>query len=57
MKKKLEIHLTGGWTDIWDAENGEFDDYSYDGTALIIKKKGEMVGLYNMSSIICAALS
>lgn len=53
MNKKLVIHLVGGWTDIWDAEKGDYDDFSDVGTALIIKKNGEIVSRYNMAFIIC----
>lgn len=39
--------------DIWDADKGEWDDYTYgDGMAFIIKKDGEQVGIYNMNSVV-----
>lgn len=50
--KTLEITLKNGRFVTW--ENGEWDSYYYDGSAVIIKKDGFLVGLYNLANIICA---
>lgn len=48
----IEVTLKGGHSAIWEADKGEWDDYSYDGMAFIIKKKGTWVGIYNMNHVI-----
>ncbi len=53
-RKILEITLKNGHVVVWDADKGEWDDYSYDGSAFIVKKDGDYVGIYNMDSVICA---
>lgn len=50
---RIEITLKGGHTAYWEADKGEWDDYAYDGTAIIIKKNGAWVAIYNMDSVIC----
>ncbi len=47
----IEISLKGGHTAIWEASKGEWDDYSYNGSAFIVKKDGVWVGIYNMDVV------
>lgn len=47
----IEVSLRGCHTAIWDATKGEWDDYSYNGSAFIIKKDGAWVGIYNMDCV------
>ncbi len=48
----IEIALKSGHSAVWEADKDEWDDYIYDGTAFIVIKDGEWVGIYNMDSII-----
>lgn len=50
MDKIIVIIFKNGNSATWRQE--EWDDYSYDGKAFIIKKCGEWVGIYNFDSII-----
>lgn len=56
MEKKnyntVEVTLKDGQSAIWEAEKGDWDDYSYDGKVFIIKKDGAWVGIYNIDSVI-----
>ena len=52
MDKVLVIVLTNGRKVVWTPT--EYDDYSYDGKAFIVKKNGEWVGIYNFDSVISA---
>ena len=52
--KILEITLKNGRFVTW--KDGEWDSYYYDGSAIIIKKDGFLVGLYNLANIICAVM-
>lgn len=47
----IEIFLKGGHTAVWEANKGEWDDYSYNGSAFIVKKDGVWVGIYNMDCV------
>ncbi len=47
----INVALKTGMTAVWDAEKGEWDDYSYDCGIFIIKKDGAWVGIYNMDVI------
>lgn len=49
---KIEISLVGGYSAVWEAEKGEWDDYAYDGMVFIVKKNGSWVGIYNMNHVI-----
>ena len=40
-----------------NADDGDWDDYSYDGKVFIVKKNGTWVGLYNMDCIRCIVVS
>lgn len=50
--KTIEVTFSNGHSAIWEAEKGEWDDYSYDGKVFIIKNGGAWVGIYNMSHVI-----
>ena len=52
MDKVLVIVLKNGRKVVWTPI--EYDDYSYDGEAFIVKKNGEWVGIYNIDSIVIA---
>lgn len=54
MYKRLEITFKSGETVVYP--EGEWDDYSYDGTAVCVKLKGAWVGIYNFASIFCVEL-
>ena len=43
--------LKNGMTACWEADKGEWDDYTYDGKAFIVKKNREYVGIYNMDCV------
>ena len=48
----IEITFNNGQSAIWEANKGEWDDYSYDGMSFVIKKDGAWVGIYNMNHVI-----
>ena len=48
----IEITFNNGHSAIWEANKGEWDDYSYDGRSFIIKKDGAWVDIYNMNHVI-----
>lgn len=48
----IEVALKNGHSAVWEANKDEWDDYAYDGKALIIKKDGAWVGIYNFDGII-----
>ena len=48
----IEVTFNNGHSATWEASKGEWDDYSYDGMAFIIKKSGMWVGIYNMNHVI-----
>lgn len=48
----IKITMANGSVVCWEASKGEWDDYAYDGTAFIVKKCGEWVGIYNMNHVI-----
>lgn len=48
----IEVTLTDQQTAVWEADEGDWDDYIYDGTAFIIKKDGAWIGIYNMDHVI-----
>lgn len=52
----IEVTLANRHTATWEADKGEWDDYSYDGKAFIIKKNGSWVGMYNMNHVICVVV-
>lgn len=48
----IKVTFKNGRSATWEAEKGEWDDYTYDGKVFIIKKDGAWVGIYNMDIVI-----
>jgi hypothetical protein len=53
-KIRLEITFNSGETVTYQPE--QWDDYAYDGKAVIVKLRGAWVGIYNFDSVRCLAL-
>lgn len=51
---KLEITFTSGETITYQPE--QWDDYAYDGKAVIVKLRSAWVGIYNFDSVFCVEL-
>ena len=54
LNKTLEITLKNGRFVTWKSD--EWSAFHYDGSAIIIKKNGFLVGVYSLANIICAVL-
>ena len=54
MYKIIEITFKSGETITYS--KGEWDDYSYDGKSVAVKKSGAWVGLYNFDNVFCVEL-
>ena len=54
MDLTLEIKLTSG--KVIRLEEGEWDTYSYDKKAIIVKKNNLMIGAYNWDHVVYAVL-
>ena len=54
MYKNLEITFKSGETIAYNS--GEWDDYAYDGKAVIVKRNGAWVGIYNFDDVFCVEL-
>ena len=54
MYTDLEITFKSGETLTY--KEGEWDDYSYDGKSVAVKKSGVWVGLYNFDNVFCVEL-
>lgn len=54
MYTSLEITFKSGETIVY--KEGEWDDYIYDRKAIIVKKKGAWVGIYNFDNVFCVEL-
>ncbi len=54
MYKNLEITFKSGETITY--KPGEWDDYAYDGGAVIVKRDGAWVGIYNFADVFCVEL-
>jgi hypothetical protein len=54
MYTDLEITFKSGETLTY--KEGEWDDYSYDGKSVAVKKSGAWVGLYNFDNVFCVEL-
>jgi len=52
--EKIEITFRGGETISYG--KGEWDDYAYDGKAVIVKKNGAWIGIYNFDDVFCVEL-
>lgn len=51
---RLEITFKSGETIAYNS--GEWDDYAYDGKAVIVKRNGAWVGIYNFADVFCVEL-
>lgn len=51
-----EIQITFKSGDTISYGKGEWDDYSYDGAAVMVKLNGAWVGVYNFADIFCVEL-
>lgn len=51
---ELEITFQSGETITYQPE--QWDDYAYDGKAVIVKLNGAWVGIYNFDSVFCVEL-
>ena len=52
--EKIEITFKSGETISYG--KGEWDDYAYDGKAVIVKKNGAWIGIYNFDEVFCVEL-
>lgn len=52
--ERIEITFKSGETISYRKE--EWDDYAYDGKAIIVKQKGACVGIYNFDNVFCVEL-
>ena len=52
--ERIEITFKSGETISYG--KGEWDDYAYDGKAVIVKLKGAYIGIYNFSNVFCVEL-
>ena len=52
--ERIEITFKSGNTVSYG--KNEWDDYAYDGKAIMIKLKGATVGIYNFDSVFCVEL-
>lgn len=51
---KIEITFKSGETIAY--EKDQWDDYAYDGKAIIVKLKGAWIGIYNFDHVFCVEL-
>lgn len=51
---RLEITFKSGETIAYNS--GEWDDYAYDGGAVIVKRNGAWIGIYNFDDVFCVEL-
>ena len=54
MYKSIEITFKSGNTIAY--KEGEWDDYSYDGESIAVKKNGAWIGIYNFDNVFCVEL-
>jgi hypothetical protein len=52
--ERIEITFKNG--DTISYGKGEWDDYGYDGKAVMVKQKGAWIGIYNFDQIFCVEL-
>ena len=52
--EKIEITFKSGETITYDKD--KWDDYAFDGKAVIVKKNGAWVGIYNFDNVFCVEL-
>lgn len=54
MYKNLEITFKSGETITY--KPGEWDDYSFTGSAVVVKKNSTWIGIYNFNNVFCVEL-
>lgn len=54
MYEKIEITFKNGESVIYN--KSEWDDYAFDGKAIVVKKAGAWVGIYNFDNVLCLEL-
>lgn len=54
--KTIEVSFKSGHTAVWDSDQGDWDDYAYDGKVFIVKKNGAWVGIYNMDCVLSVVI-
>lgn len=52
--EKIEITFKSGETITYDKD--KWDDYAFDGKAVIVKKSGAWIGIYNFDDVFCVEL-
>lgn len=52
--ERIEITFKSGETISYNKH--EWDDYAYDGKAIIVKLKGAYIGIYNFDNVFCVEL-
>ena len=52
--EKIEITFKSGETITYNKD--KWDDYAFDGKAVIVKKNGAWVGIYNFDDVFCVEL-
>lgn len=52
--EKIEITFKNGETISYGKD--EWDDYAFDGNAVIVKNKGAWIGIYNFDHVFCVQL-
>lgn len=52
--ERIEITFKSGETIAYNS--GEWDDYAYDGKAVIVKRNGAWIGIYNFADVFCVEL-
>lgn len=51
------IKITFKSGDTISYRKGEWDDYAYDGKAIMVKRKGAWIGIYNFDDVFCVELN
>lgn len=51
-----DLEITFKSSDTITYSKGEWDDYSYDGKSVAVKKDGAWIGLYNFDNVFCVEL-
>lgn len=54
MYERIEITFKSGDTITYKKD--EWDDYSFDGKAIMVKKEGTWIGIYNFDYVFCLEL-
>ena len=54
MYSTITITFKNGESVVYDKD--KWDDYSFDGKAIIVKDNGSWIGIYNFDSVFCVEL-